>query len=134
MARSAELAHSWHTNGDFQRDQNYDYTSDHIMGGGSYEILLTKDAMAHIRSLDRKHHGMVFKVLRQQLSLEPFTEARNRKPLNIPAPFGAHWELRFGPQNRFRAFYALDGERGAVVVLAVGEKVRDRLRIAGREI
>ena len=104
------------------------------MGGSRFEILLTKDAMAHIRSLDRKHHGLVFKVLRQQLSLEPFTEARNRKPLSIPAPFGAHWELRFGPQNRLRAFYVLDGARGAVVVLAVGEKVRDRLRIGGKEI
>jgi hypothetical protein len=99
-----------------------------------YEILLTKDAMAHIRALDGKYHSLVFRVLRQQLSREPFVEARNRKPLNIPAPFGAHWELRFGPQNRFRAFYVHDGERGAVVILAVGEKVRDRLRIAGREI
>ena len=104
------------------------------MGGTRYEILLTRDAVAHICSLDRKHHGLVFKVLRRKLSVEPFTEARNRKPLNVPAPFGAHWELRFGPQNRFRAFYALDGERGVVVVLAVGEKVRDRLRIAGKEI
>lgn len=104
------------------------------MGRATYEILLTKDAMAHIRSLDRKLQALVFKVLRQQLSAEPFCEARNRKPLSIPAPFGAHWELRFGPQNRFRAFYALDEERGAVVVLAIGEKIRDRLRIAGKEI
>ncbi len=104
------------------------------MGGTRYEILLTNDAVNHIRALDRKHRGLVFRVLRQQLSVGPFAEARNRKPLNLPAPFGAHWELRFGPQNRCRAFYALDGERGAVVVLAVGEKIRDRLLIAGKEI
>ena len=121
-------------NRDFHRDQKYDYTSDSIMGRSRYEILLTKDAVAHIRSLSRRHQGLVFKVLRQQLSRQPFTEARNRKPLNIPAPFGAHWERRFGPQHRLRAFYALDPERGAVVVLAVGEKIREHLRIAGREI
>jgi len=57
---------------------------------------------------------------------------RNRKALTLPAPFGAHWELRFGPQNRFRAFYRLEG--AAVVVLAVGRKERGRLWIGGEEV
>jgi hypothetical protein len=104
-----------------------------------FDSLSASPSPSHHRAtrLARRRSGglrLVFRVLRQQLSREPFTEARNRKPLSLPAPFGAHWELRFGPHNRFRAFYALDGERGAVIVLAIGEKVRDRLRIAGREI
>jgi hypothetical protein len=49
----------------------------------------------------------------------------------LPAPFDARWELRFGPANRFRAFYKLQGV--AVVVVAIGVKQRDRLCIGGEE-
>ncbi len=104
------------------------------MGGGRYEIVLTKVALEHIRALGKKHRSLVLETLRQQLTLDPFSETRNRKPLSLPAPFGAHWELRFGPQNRFRVFYTLEPDRRAVLVVAVGTKVRKRLLIAGKEI
>jgi len=59
-------------------------------------------------------------------------ETRNRKPLDQPAPFAASWELRCGPDNRFRVFYDVDRAGQKVHVLAVGVKDRNRLLI-GRE-
>ncbi len=50
-----------------------------------------------------------------------------------PAPFQASWELRCGPDNRFRVFYDVDSASQAVQVLAVGVKDRSRLLIGGEE-
>jgi hypothetical protein len=60
-------------------------------------------------------------------------ETRNRKPLKRPTAFGADWELRLGPDNRFRVFYQVDREGHGVRVLAVGVKDRNRLLIGGEE-
>ena len=59
-------------------------------------------------------------------------ETHNRKPVEQPAPFGATWELRFGPGNCFRVFYEVDDIKQTVWILAIGIKERDRLFI-GRE-
>jgi hypothetical protein len=53
--------------------------------------------------------------------------------LDQPAPFGASWELRCGPDNRFRVFYDVDSTTHEVQVLAVGVKDRNRLLIGGEE-
>jgi hypothetical protein len=58
---------------------------------------------------------------------------RNRKPLDQPGPFEASWELRCGPDNRFRVFYDVDAAATVVNVLAIGIKDRTRLLIAGEE-
>lgn len=50
-----------------------------------------------------------------------------------PAPFEASWELRCGPDNRFRVFYDVDAETHTVEVLALGVKERSRLLIGGEE-
>lgn len=47
--------------------------------------------------------------------------------------FGASWELRFGPSNRFRVFYHVDEDRRKVAILAIGVKQRDRLFIGDEE-
>lgn len=60
-------------------------------------------------------------------------ETRNRKPLDQPAPFGASWELRSGPDNRFRVFYEVDAAAYEVQVLAIGVKERSRLLFGGEE-
>ncbi len=88
--------------------------------------------MEHVRLLPKRHHAFVFRALRTALAHEPARETRNRKLLTLPAPFGANWELRFGPQNRFRAFYTIEGT--TVVVLAIGVKQRERLRIGHEEV
>jgi len=52
--------------------------------------------------------------------------------LKKPTAFKAEWELRFGPGNRFRGFYAVKGEE--VILLAFGEKAGNRLFIEGQEV
>jgi hypothetical protein len=42
--------------------------------------------------------------------------------------------LRFGPDNRFRAFYEIDHESRKVYILALGLKERSRLLIGGEEV
>ncbi len=65
---------------------------------------------------------------------EPEQETRNRKPLLQPAPFDATWELRCGPQNRFRVLYGVDPERHEVRIQAIGVKSGNRLIVGGKEI
>jgi hypothetical protein len=65
---------------------------------------------------------------------EPGVETKNRKPLRQPAVFGAQWEIRFGPDNRFRVLYDFDEERHVVEILAVGVKDCNRLIIGGEEL
>ena len=102
------------------------------MARGSYRVEITRDAVEHVRLLPKRHHAFVLRALRTALAHEPARETRNRRLLTLPAPFSAHWELRFGPQNRFRAFYAIEG--ATVVVLAIGVKERERLRIGHEEV
>jgi hypothetical protein len=91
----------------------------------------TKD---HLRAIEAKYHALSRQVVEEQLLFEPGTETRNRKPLRQPAPYEATWELRFGPKNRFRVLYAIDDELHEVQVQAIGEKVGNRLWVAGQEI
>jgi hypothetical protein len=58
-------------------------------------------------------------------------ETRNRKPLQQPVAFEADWEIRFGPDKRFRVLYDVDLERCEVHILAIGVKEKNRLTIAG---
>jgi mRNA-degrading endonuclease RelE of RelBE toxin-antitoxin system len=89
----------------------------------------------HLRTIEAKHHSLIRTTIREQLLFEPETETRNRKPLERPAvALGATWELRFGPDNRFRVLYAVDLERYEVQILAIGVKERNRLIIGGEEV
>ena len=99
---------------------------------GSYRVEITRDAVDHVRLLPKKYHALVVRTLRRHRAYEPTTETHNRKLLTLPAPFGAHWELRFGPKNRLRAFYTIEG--ATVVVVAIGVKDRERLRIGHEEV
>ena len=68
------------------------------------------------------------------MRLEPATETRNRKPLRQPAPFEATWELRFGPDNRFRVLYGIDEDDREVQIQAIGVKEGNRLLVGGEEV
>ena len=68
------------------------------------------------------------------MRFEPAAETTNRKPLRQPAPFGAAWEIRFGPDNRFRVLYDIDQEARVVQIMAIGEKQTERLFIGGEEV
>ena len=74
-------------------------------------------------------------VIKEQLSVTPLRETRNRKPLErSPGLYGATWELRCGPSNRFRVFYEVALESRQVWILAIGVKDHARLFIAGKEL
>ena len=87
----------------------------------------------HLRAIETKHHSAIQSEIETQLLYEPDVETRNRKPLKRPIAFGADWELRFGPDNRFRVFYQVNAENRQVRVLAVGVKERNQLFFGGEE-
>src|SRR5687768_7082774 len=97
-----------------------------------YTLSFAPEAVEHLDLIETKHHGLLQRTIREQLTFTPAEETRNRKPLEQPAPFNAAWELRCGPQNRFRVFYDVDSSSQTVHVLAIGVKERNRLSI-GRE-
>ena len=84
--------------------------------------------------IDAKYDGLIRDKILEQLQFEPGVETKNRKPLRQPAVFGAQWEIRFGPDNRFRVQYDIDEERNVVEILAVGSKDGNRLIIGGDEV
>jgi hypothetical protein len=88
----------------------------------------------HLGAIEAKFHALIRKTIEEQLRFEPETETRNRKPLQQPGGFGATWELRFGPDNRFRVLYAVDHENREVQIQAIGIKEGNRLTIGGEEV
>jgi mRNA-degrading endonuclease RelE of RelBE toxin-antitoxin system len=99
-----------------------------------FDQIYDPEVEEHLRSIEKKYLSLIRDAIREQLRFEPETETRDRKPLEQPAPFGATWELRFGPANQFRILYAVDGERQEVLILAVGVKDRNRLIVGGEEV
>jgi len=82
----------------------------------------------------RRYHRLIKETIEEQLTITPERRTRNRKPLEeLPGPFGSTWELRFGSDNRFRAFYEVTAENRTVWILAIGIKEKNRLLIAGEE-
>ena len=100
----------------------------------AYTLAFASEVTKHLRAIDAKHHALIREKIDEQLRFEPATETTNRKPLRQPAPFGAAWEIRFGPDNRFRVLYDIDQEGRVVQILAIGEKQRERLFIGGEEV
>jgi hypothetical protein len=98
-----------------------------------FTLLFAPEAIAHVAAIEPKYHGLLRRTVEEQLTHTPIDETRNRKPLDPPAPGGATWELRCGPENRFRVFYDVDLGSREVHVLAVGVKDRSRLLIGGEE-
>ena len=67
-----------------------------------FRLLYARAVVDHLRAIDPKYHALVRDAIEQQLMFEPDRETRNRKPLRQPAALAAEWEIRFGPDNRFR--------------------------------
>jgi mRNA-degrading endonuclease RelE of RelBE toxin-antitoxin system len=97
-----------------------------------FGLVFAPEVVEHLRTIERRHHKLIQTTIDRQLMFTPERETRNRKLLELGAPFGATWELRFGPSNRFRVFYEVDNSRQSVLILAIGIKERNKLFI-GRE-
>jgi len=98
-----------------------------------YELIYAEETYRHLVAIERQHHSLIRQTIEQQLLYEPNVRTRNRKPLVKPSRFGEVWELRFGPDNRFRVFYRLDEHVNHVRVLAIAEKHSAKLYIGGKE-
>jgi mRNA-degrading endonuclease RelE of RelBE toxin-antitoxin system len=98
-----------------------------------FALIFAPEAIEHLDRIDSKYYGLLERSIKEQLTYTPTEETRNRKPLEPPAPFSSSWEIRCGPDNRFRVFYDIDLESQEVRVLAIGIKDRNRLFIGGEE-
>ena len=98
-----------------------------------FTIIFAPETLAHLDVFEPKEHRLIREAVDEQLSFLPEQVTRNRKPLEQPAPFAAVWELRFGPDNRFRVFYEVDVNTRVVHILAIGIKERNKLLIGGEE-
>ena len=98
-----------------------------------YSLVYADAVVDHLEAIEAKNHTAIFAAIESQLLYEPDVQTRNRKPLERPVEFGATWELRCGPQNRFRVFYAIEPNDQTVRIVAIGVKDRSRLFLGGAE-
>jgi hypothetical protein len=98
-----------------------------------YALIFAPEAIEHLDLIESKSHGLLRRSINEQLTDTPTEATRNRKPMKPPAPLAASWEIRCGPDNRFRVFYDVDLASHEVRVLAIGVKDRNRLFIGGEE-
>jgi len=90
-----------------------------------------------LKIIERKYYSLLRTTIEDELQFDPDVETRNRKPLKRPVTFEAEWELRFGPDNRFRIFYdinIINIESHEVHIWAIGVKEGNRLFIGGEEV
>jgi mRNA-degrading endonuclease RelE of RelBE toxin-antitoxin system len=99
-----------------------------------FALVYARGVANHLKSIDAKYDSLIRSRIEKQLLYEPHVETKNRKPLRQPAPFAAAWEIRFGPDNRFRVLYDIDQEQHMVQIVAIGEKKGNCLIVAGEEI
>ena len=95
----------------------------------AYVIEYSPEAEEHLRRLTARRRKLILDNVDRQLRDEPTNETRNRKPMR-PNPV-APWELRIG---NLRVYYDVEEDpMTKVVILAVGVKERNRVRI-GKDI
>jgi mRNA-degrading endonuclease RelE of RelBE toxin-antitoxin system len=99
-----------------------------------FTIVYAPITKQHLQTIEAKYYRLIRDTISEQLAFEPTIETRNRKPLKRPVVFMATWELRFGPHNRFRAYYDVDLEQAIVAILAIGRKHGNRVVVGGEEI
>jgi hypothetical protein len=100
----------------------------------AFTLIYDPETKGHLEAIEAKYHALIRSTIEEQLEFEPNTATRNRKQLERPIDLGARWELRLGPDNRFRVFYRVDTEQYQVRILAIAVKVRNQLFIEGGEV
>ncbi len=97
-------------------------------------LAFASEVTKHLHAIDSKYHALIRVTIGEQLRFEPISETTNRKPLRQPAPLAATWEIRFGPDNRFRVLYDINEKARVVQIMAIGEKRKERLVIGGEQV
>jgi mRNA-degrading endonuclease RelE of RelBE toxin-antitoxin system len=95
----------------------------------AYQIEFTEDAKTDLSFYTAFERKWITSEIRAQLSHQPLVATRNRKVLR-DNPI-ARWELR---ADKYRVFYEVDEQSEAVIVVAVGHKDHEQLRIRGQEV
>jgi mRNA-degrading endonuclease RelE of RelBE toxin-antitoxin system len=93
-----------------------------------YDIRYTQPAVDDLKTFRKNEQQRILEGIVDQLSYEPTTETRNRKPLR-PNPT-AEWELRLGT---IRVLYNVDSQVQIVEIQRVGEKRRSAIFFRGRK-
>ena len=99
-----------------------------------FKITYDSEVIQHLKAIDRKYRSLIRSTIEEQLSYDPEVKTRNRKPLEKKIRLGATWELRFGPNNRFRVFYQTIPDAHEVYILGIGIKVGNQLSIEKEEL
>lgn len=97
-----------------------------------FAIVFAKQVYQHLTAIEREQYSLIEDTIAQQLRHEPLTPTRNRKRLRRLTSFGATWELRCGPSNRFRVLYTVDAKSREVIILAIARKIGNDLFV-GKE-
>lgn len=105
-----------------------------MMAERKYVLIYAPITKLHLKTIERKYYSLIRTSIEDELQVEPDVETINRKPLKRPVTFEAEWELRFGPDNKFRVFYEINIESHEVHILAIGVKEGNRLFIGGNEV
>ena len=95
----------------------------------SFAIEFTPDASEHFRGFPKRNQQTILESVYQHLVHEPLVESKKRKPLQDSHL--AEWELRIGD---IRVFYDVKPDDRLVLVVAIGEKTHNILRIAGEVV
>jgi mRNA-degrading endonuclease RelE of RelBE toxin-antitoxin system len=105
---------------------NWDTREEVLM---AFAIEFSPDAHDHLGRLRRRDQRIIIDAIAVQLAHQPDQPTRPRKRLeeNPIAP----WELRVGD---FRVFYDVDQGAENVIIVAIGQKVHDRVKIGDEEI
>jgi len=98
-----------------------------------FKLIYAPRVKDDLKGIESKYYSLIRRTIEKQLRFEPDVETRNRKPLKRPIEFEPEWEIRFGPNNRFRVFYEVNRESYQVNILAIGEKKGSQLFIGGKE-
>jgi len=93
-----------------------------------FVLEFTENALGDLDSFRKFEQTLILDQIHVQLTRQPTTETRNRKPLEPNAL--ADWELRIGP---YRVFYDVAPAEGIVKIKAVGYKDHNTLVIRGKE-
>jgi mRNA-degrading endonuclease RelE of RelBE toxin-antitoxin system len=95
----------------------------------AFDIEFSPRAFENLKRLRKHDQQILIDAIAAQLTQQPDKPTRHRKKMedNKIAP----WELRVGD---FRVFFDIDLKKTVVIILAIGKKSHNVLRIDGEEI
>ena len=95
----------------------------------SWDIEILPDAVQDLRHLEKSDQATIASHIDKRLSQNPTRESRNIKRLRQNPV--AQYEMRV--TGEFRVLYKASTERQTVTIIAVGQKIGNRLVVRGKE-